>query len=368
MNASITPMKKRNLNIFLTLTKRHLKMIFSNKIRMFYTLMVPIIILVIYIIFLRQMEFTAIENELQKMHIDTTNSEYKELSRLIAMVVDAWMLSGIVSISSITISLQTNSLIVEDKENGINKDFVSSPINKNILIASYFLYNFLITLFLSFLVLITSFIFLAVYGEMYLTFTDIIMMFGTVFLTTIPTTLLTVFICIFIKTEPVLASVIAIFSAAIGFLTGAYMPIAMLAKPIQYLCSFIPGTYTCSLIRFSFLDSPIKQLETYLANNPSILAGVENGENMVEMLKGNFGYNVNFFEIQLTPAYSVLATFIFFTIFLVLNIIFCGRLAKIEDKPIIDINMKKLCKLKKKNKIQDTDIDNIEVEEAKKDS
>lgn len=347
MNANITPMKKRNLNIFLTLTKRHLKMIFSNKIRMFYTLMVPIIILVIYIIFLRDMELNAVKIELLRRGINTDN---KELMYYISMVVDAWMLSGIVSISSITISLQTNSLIVEDKENGINKDFVSSPINKNILIASYFLYNFLITLFLSFLVLITSFIFLAVYNEMYLNFTDIITMFGTVFLTTIPTTLLTVFICIFIKTEPVLASVIAIFSAAIGFLTGAYMPISMLSKPIQYLCGFIPGTYTCSLIRFSFLNNPILSLESYLNANPGILPQGETATGISNLIINSFGYNVNFFEIQLTPAYSVLATFIFFIIFLVLNIIFCGRLAKIEDKPIIDINMKKLLKKKKKNK------------------
>lgn len=355
MNANITPIKKRNLNIFLTLTKRHLKMIFSNKIRMFYTLMVPIIILVIYIIFLRDMELNAVKIELLRRGINTDN---KELMYHISMVVDAWMLSGIVSISSITISLQTNSLIVEDKENGINKDFVSSPINKNILIASYFLYNFLITLFLSFLVLITSFIFLAVYGEMYLNFTDIITMFGTVFLTTIPTTLLTVFICIFIKTEPVLASVIAIFSAAIGFLTGAYMPISMLSKPIQYLCGFIPGTYTCSLIRFSFLNNPILSLEAYLNANPGILPQGETATGISNLIINSFGYNVNFFEIQLTPAYSVLATFIFFVIFLVLNIIFCGRLAKIEDKPIIDINMKKLLKKKKKNK----DIENIEDE------
>ena len=354
-NTSSITMKKRNLNIFLTLTKRHLKMILSNKIRMFYTLMVPIIILVIYIIFLRDMELNAVKVELLNRGIDTNNAE---LMKHICLVVDAWMLSGIVSISSITISLQTNSLIVEDKENGINKDFVSSPINKNILIASYFVYNFIITLVLSFLVLITSFIFLAAYGEMYLGFTDTIMMFGTVFLTTIPTTLLTVFICIFIKTEPVLASVIAIFSAAIGFLTGAYMPISLLAKPIQYLCAFIPGTYTCSLIRFSFLNNPILSLEAYLNANPGILPATETPASISNLIINNFGYNVNFFEISLTPAYSVVATTIFFIIFLVLNLIFCGRLAKIEDKPIMD----KMEKLKLKMKCKQENTENTEDE------
>ena len=339
---------KNNLNIFFTLTKRHLKMIFSNKIRMFYTLMVPIIILIIYIIFLRNMELTAVENELLKRGIDVKNAE---LMKHISTIVDAWMLSGIVSISAVTISLQTNSLIVEDKENGVNKDFVSSPINKNILIASYFLYNFVITFFLTFLVLLTSFIFLAVYGEMYLNFTDIIMMIGTVFLTTIPTTLLTVFICIFIKTEPVLASVIAIFSAAIGFLTGAYMPISMLTKPIQYLCAFIPGTYSTSLIRFSYLDSPINNLASYLKANPALLPSGETADSISELVINSFGYKVNFFEMNVTPALSVLVTFIFFVIFLVLNIIFSKKLATVEDKPIaLKIKRKKfLKKIKQEN-------------------
>ena len=35
-SSSNTSVKKRNFNIFCTLTKRHLKMIFANKIRMFY--------------------------------------------------------------------------------------------------------------------------------------------------------------------------------------------------------------------------------------------------------------------------------------------------------------------------------------------
>lgn len=342
---------KNNLNIFFTLTKRHLKMIFSNKIRMFYTLMVPIIILIIYIIFLRNMELTAVENELLKRGIDVKNAE---LMKHISTIVDAWMLSGIVSISAVTISLQTNSLIVEDKENGVNKDFVSSPINKNILIASYFLYNFVITFFLTFLVLLTSFIFLAVYGEMYLNFTDIIMMIGTVFLTTIPTTLLTVFICIFIKTEPVLASVIAIFSAAIGFLTGAYMPISMLTKPIQYLCAFIPGTYSTSLIRFSYLDSPINNLASYLKANPALLPSGETADSISELVINSFGYKVNFFEMNVTPALSVLVTFIFFVIFLVLNIIFSKKLATVEDKPIaLKIKRKKFLKKIKQENLKD---------------
>ena len=56
--------KTRNFHVLMMLTKRHLKMIFANHIRMMYTLMVPIVILVVYILFLRDMEIMAAENAL----------------------------------------------------------------------------------------------------------------------------------------------------------------------------------------------------------------------------------------------------------------------------------------------------------------
>ena len=90
-------------------------------------------------------------------------------------------------------------------------------------------------------------------------------------------------------------------------------------------------------------------LETYLTQNPSILPVGTAPSEISNLIVNDFGFNVNFFEITLTPAYSVVATAIFFVIFLVLNLIFCGRLAKIEDKPIMD-KMEKL-KLKMKKKI-----------------
>ena len=89
------------------------------------------------------------------------------------------------------------------------------------------------------------------------------------------------------------------------------------------------------MIRFSFLNNPILQLEAYLNANPGILPAGESASSISNLIINNFGYNVNFFGMSLTPAYSVLATAIFFILFLSLNIIFCGRLAKIEDKPIV---------------------------------
>ena len=46
---------KSNVSVFFQLTRRHLLVFFKNKIRLMYTLLVPVIIFAVYIFFLRQL-------------------------------------------------------------------------------------------------------------------------------------------------------------------------------------------------------------------------------------------------------------------------------------------------------------------------
>ena len=128
-----------NINVFLNLTKRHFLVFFKNKIRVLYTLLVPIIILLVYILFLRNLELSTVQNILYELEVEAT----PELTTYINTLVDSWMLSGIIILSTITISIQTNNIIINDKENGVNRDFASSPIKNSYLIGSYFLFNFI---------------------------------------------------------------------------------------------------------------------------------------------------------------------------------------------------------------------------------
>jgi len=125
-------------NMFFQLTRRHLLVFFRNKVRVFFTLMVPFIIFAIYILFLRDLELTTANSVLvdleEKLGASFTGD--KVLQKHVGTVIDSWMLSGIIAISTITVSLQTNTIIVSDRENGINRDFASSPISRNLLIGS----------------------------------------------------------------------------------------------------------------------------------------------------------------------------------------------------------------------------------------
>lgn len=326
-------LKQRNFNILWTLTKRHLKMIFANHIRMMYTLMVPVVILIIYILFLRDLEITMAKNTLSDMYGISAGALDKDLLHYVSAIIDSWMMSGLLAISIITVSLQTNSLIVEDKEHGINRDFVSSPINKNILIISYFLYNFIVTSLLSIIVFIICMVTIGLYGEFMITFGDFFLIFIIILFSVILSTLITTFVCLFINTEGVLASIIAVFSAGAGFLMGAYMPVSMLPQGIQYFCAVFPLTYPCALTRFAYLRTPFSRLSQYLTEKPALIPSGYSQEEIIKTLETSFGYKIDFFgAANIGPDLSSVVMIVFIVVFLVLNIIFAGRLARLEKK------------------------------------
>lgn len=315
--------KTNVVDIFFQLTRRHLLVLFRNKMRVFFTVMAPIIIFAIYILFLRNMELGTVESAILQLNLDKGyNLNYAELEKPIRCIVDSWMLSGIIAISSLTVSLQTNNIIVSDKENGVNRDFVSSPVSKGVLIASYFFYSFIVTVLISLIFLVFSFIYLACLGEFVLNFVDILEILGIVFFSSISSVLFTVFICSFVTRDATMGSIITIFSTAIGFLIGAYMPIAMLPFWVGNICGFFPGTYTCSLLRYAFLDTPLNNMFAQVSQ----MAG---GTELIATLSENFGFNLNFFGMYVEPTMQVVALAVFSVFLGVINIFSARHLVKV---------------------------------------
>ena len=313
--------KHRGTEIFFQLTRRHLLVFFKNKVRVMYTLLVPVIIFAVYIFFLRELELSAVRNTLHDLGIAADAS----LTKYLQTLVDSWMLSGIAALSTITVSLQTNTVFVEDKQNGVNRDFVSSPINKNVLIGSYILFNFAVTLLICLVYLVICLVYLACMNEFFLGLVDFLQIFGILLYATVSSTLMTVFICSFIKTEGTMASLIAVFSTAVGFLIGAYMPLGMLPSGVQWVCAFIPGTYACSLLRYSFMATPLAELTHYVVG----VMQLEGGETLIAELTGTFGYQLEFFHVQVDVGFQAVALAVFILFFLVLNIFSGKRLAAV---------------------------------------
>ena len=321
--------KTQYFTIFFSLTKRHLMVFFKNKVRLMYTLLVPVLIFVVYLLFLRGLELSMVANTLNEYGVTKQalgDAVYGELWARIGTLVDSWMLSGIIGLSTVTVALQTNTVIVEDKQNGVNRDFASSPIHRNILITSYFFYNFLVSALICFVFYCICLIYLAASGEFVLSFWAVLLSLVAMFFATVASTLMTVFICSFVKTEGTMMSIVAVFSTAVGFLIGAYMPLGMMPVWVQGICAFIPGTYACSLLRYAFMEIPLAQLMGF-AGTLGLDAGTMS--EMMAQLSNNFGYTLNFFGTEVGPQFQALALAVFIIVFAVLNVGAGRKLAEV---------------------------------------
>lgn len=318
--------KVNYLDIFFQLTKRHMLVLFRNKIRMFFTVMAPLIIFAVYILFLRNLELGSVQSAISQINSEfdlATPIVYTDHQKAIETVVDSWMLSGIIAISTITVSLQTNNIIVNDKENGVNRDFASSPINKGLLIASYFLYNIIVTVIICFIFLMVCLIYLACLGEFTINFVNFLQIFAIMVYSSISSVLFTVFICSFIKRDATMGSIVMIFSTAVGFIMGAYMPLGMMPSWVGTLCGFFPGTYTCSLLRYAFLSTPI-------SNMVGQLGAIEGGEMLIESVNTSFGFNLQFFGASVNPGYQALVLAIFSAILVIVNVFSSNHLIRVS--------------------------------------
>lgn len=328
---------KTNLHIFLNLTKRHIILFFKNKFAIFYSCMVPIVILIIYILFLKDLEINSINSILNEYDIVLNNDQ--ELLNLVKALVDSWMLSGILAVSCITVSLQTNYILVRDKESGVNKDFKASPISKRVISASYFVFNFIVTFMINILFMFVCFAYLAYQKEFYLSFVDVLTIIGVIILSCIISSLTTVLLSSFIKKESSLSSIVAICSTAIGFLIGAYMPASLLPDFVSNICGFFVGTYSCGLFRFVFLQTPLNNLYQYISLPSS---NIPNYKQIINTLQTNFGYEINLFGYNLSAGYMCLILVITILFFIIINLFTANQITKTSE----DVNLKKVFKRK----------------------
>ena len=190
--------------VFLTLTKRHILVFSKNWTTVLFTMMVPVVIFIVYIVFLRNMMIDGIKTALPIFDQLVEDQQQK-----IYALADCWMMAGVLAVSCITVSLNTNYIMVRDKERGANRDFISSPISSRMVMVSYFAFNTIVCFVVNFLVLCLCMIYLAAYGAFMIDFVDFLALVGIILLSTMNAALLTFFVCNFINTESTLSSIVA---------------------------------------------------------------------------------------------------------------------------------------------------------------
>ncbi len=234
-----------------SLVSRNIKIYFKDKMTFFVSLITPLILVILFLTFLKDVyDDTIIDSLPQGMEIS---------KKLINAFSGGWLFSSIISVSTVTVAFCSN-IHVLDKINKSFTDFSITPVKRPTLLASYVISDFLTTLLICLTVMLVSFVYLAIVG-FYLSFGDIVMLLLSTMIMSAFGSLLASLAGMFISSQGALSGISSCVSALYGFISGAYMPISQFGAGMKNFVSLLPGTYGTVLIRKYYMRGILRHLE-----------------------------------------------------------------------------------------------------------
>ncbi len=287
----------------IALTTRNIKVFLKDKMTVFFSLLSPLLVLLLFVLFLGDLQIDSVKSTINNFGVVELFSDTFPKD-----VAYNWLIAGVLGVSCITVSFSCLSVIINDREQGIENDYKASPVSYIKIYISYILGVFLSTLLIMIIVSIVGLIFLAIIGSLNMQFIDIVILYGSIILGSFNAALFAYALTSFIKTSGAHGAFTGLICAVSGFLIGAYMPISSFPKPIQYLCSIVPGSHSAGLARVSLLNNYITE-----AGNKSV--EVQNS------LEEYFSMKINLFGNNIDKTGMFVYLIASTIIFLILNII-----------------------------------------------
>lgn len=257
--------------------ERNLKLFFRDRLAVFFSLMSVFIIIGLYALFLGDVWM---------------NDSMKELKNAQALM-NSWLVSGLLTVTSITTTMGAFGIMIDDKVQKINKDFDSSPIKRSSITGGYIGSSFLIGVIMSLVMAVVAEFYIAHSGGEWLTPMACIKVFLLILLTTLTNTSLVCFVVSFFESHSAFSTASSILGTLIGFLTGIYLPIGTLPESVQTVIKAFPVSHGASLFRQVLMEVPMRNSFDGI---PSIY---------LEEFKEYLGVSFRFGGHEVTPTASV---------------------------------------------------------------
>ena len=222
---------------------RNLALFFKDRTAVLLSFLAEFIVVGLYILFIRKNmieSFSQVEN--------------------IEILMDVWMIAGILGITSVTTTMGAYGIMVDDKTKRINKDFATSPIRRFSLLGGYMSGAVVIGLFMSVFLFLVSAVYILHKYQVQLGDGQGVKLFMLLGLVTISNSSMVLFIVSFLKSSNALASCCTILGALIGFLTGIYLPMGNLPDGVQWLVKCFPVSHGVVLLRQILMEPLIKDV------------------------------------------------------------------------------------------------------------
>ena len=264
--------------------KRNVLLFFKDWQSILFSLLTSIIVLVLYLLFLKGTFVSAIQRAMEQYPGLASMVPQKD----IAMFANLFLLSGILGSAMISVPFSCITVVVKDRANKVDYDILSTPLKRGQIIFAYFVSAVLTSILLNSIILAVGLIGIRMQGNMYLNISQVVKAFSVVALGSISASAIFMIVVLFFKTVSACEAFFGILSAASGFVIGAYIPISQFSNEVQTVCNLFPASQITIMLRNILLNGLLEHINTSLQ-------GVDQGM-FVLSLKEYFSFQAKLFN------------------------------------------------------------------------
>ncbi|WP_342511797.1 ABC transporter permease [Sporosarcina sp. FSL K6-1522] len=226
--------------MMMTFAKRNIFLYFRDKTSVFFSLLAVMILVALYVLFLG----------------DTTAKQLPNFPAKKALLM-SWFMAGMLAVTSMTTTLASFGVFVDDRANKTYMDFYSSPISRTKLVGGYITSAVVVGFIMCMFTLIASNIFLFLSGETMLSFRDMLAVSGVTILAVLASAAMVLFLVSFFETSNAFATASTVIGTLLGFLAGIYIPIGNLPDYLQDIVKLFPVSHSAALFRQIIMETPL---------------------------------------------------------------------------------------------------------------
>ena len=264
--------------------KRNVLLFFKDWQSILFSLLTSIIVLVLYLLFLKGTFVSAIQNAMEQYPGLASMVPQKD----IAMFANLFLLSGILGSAMISVPFSCITVLVKDRANKVDYDILATPLKRGQIIFAYFVSAVLSSTLLTGFILAIGLVGISLQGDTHLNGIQLVKAFIVVALGSISASAIFMIIVLFFKTVSACEAFFGILSAASGFVIGAYIPISQFSNEVQTVCNLFPASQITIILRNILLNGLLEHINTSLA-------GVDQGM-FILSLKEYFSFQAKLFN------------------------------------------------------------------------
>lgn len=235
----------------LELISRNRKVYTRDRLAFLMSFLSVIILILVYQIFLGQIQIDAIKEALNS---DTASTDTIQM-------VNYWLISGLTTIISMTSTLGAFGVMVLDKEKKLSEDFKVSPVSNFKIELSYAIFAILFGIIMTMFSCIFAIgMFNGFSSLLDFSTTDYLSILGIVSMGTVLAATIILPILAFIRTSSAFTTLSTIVGTFIGFISGVYLSIGSVGESLQQVMTWFPLTQVNALLKQILMKDSINKV------------------------------------------------------------------------------------------------------------